>query len=305
MGRPYRPGRVVVVGARLTSPGAGDPEIAFREQRGIRSLAMSVYTDLFQYRELFANLFQRELRAKYKGSLLGVGWSLAYPLLLMGVYTVVFSVLWRAQPGIRYYPLFLLAGLVTWVFFSQALGSAARSLLANANLVKKVRFPRQLVPFSVVATQLVTLAVMLVVLVPINLALLPDTRRTFWLVIPFGILLVALTSGISLMVAAANVLYRDVEHLVQALLLPWFFLTPVLYTFETLPEAVERHGTLVDVIHYGNFMAPMVDAIRDPLYFGVWPSLADSLYTCAAAVVSLGAGALVFRRLDDDLAVEL
>jgi ABC-type polysaccharide/polyol phosphate export permease len=266
---------------------------------------MSVYTDLFQYRELFASLFQRELRAKYKGSLLGVGWSLAYPLLLMGVYTVVFSVLWRAQPGIRYYPLFLLAGLVTWVFFSQALGSASRSLLANANLVKKVRFPRQLVPFSVVATQLVTLGVMLVVLVPINLALLPDTRKTFWLVIPFGILLVALTSGISLMVAAANVLYRDVEHLVQALLLPWFFLTPVLYTFETLPDAVERHGTLVDVIHYGNFMAPMVDAIRDPLYFGVWPSLGDSLYTCAAAVVSLGVGALVFRRLDDDLAVEL
>ena len=74
---------------------------------------MSVYTDLFQYRELFASLFQRELRAKYKGSLLGVGWSLAYPLLLMGVYTVVFSVLWRAQPGIRYYPLFLLCLLYT------------------------------------------------------------------------------------------------------------------------------------------------------------------------------------------------
>jgi ABC-type polysaccharide/polyol phosphate export permease len=265
---------------------------------------VTVYADLVRYRELFLNLFQRELRAKYKGSIFGLGWSLAYPLILMGVYTVVFSVLWRAV-DVRYYPLFLLSGLVAWVFFSQALGSASRSLLASSSLVKKVRFPRQLVPLSVVATQLVTLGVMLVVLVPIDLVLLPGTRDTFWLVIPFGILLVALTSGLSLMVATANVLYRDVEHLVQALLLPWFFLTPVLYTYETLPDAIDRHATLVDVIHYANFMAPVVNTIRDPLYFGVWPSLADSLYTLGAAVAALALGALVFTRLDDELAVEL
>jgi lipopolysaccharide transport system permease protein len=265
---------------------------------------VTVYADLLRYRELFLNLFQRELRAKYKGSVFGIGWSLVYPLILMAVYTVVFSVLWQAV-DVRYYPLFLLSGLVTWVFFSQALGSASRSLLANSNLVKKVRFPRQLVPLSVVATQLVTLAVMLVVLVPINLVLLPETRDTFWLVLPLGIVLVAFTSGFSLVVATSNVLYRDIEHIVQAILLPWFFLTPVLYTFESLPGAIAEHGTLVQFLHWGNPMAPIVISIRDPLYFGVWPPWSDALYSCVAAIVALALGALVFRKLDDELAVEL
>jgi ABC-type polysaccharide/polyol phosphate export permease len=265
---------------------------------------VTVYADLVRYRELFTNLFQRELRAKYKGSVFGLGWSLVYPLILMAVYTIVFSVLWQAV-DVQYYPLFLLSGLVTWVFFSQALGAASRSLLANANLVKKVRFPRQLVPLSVVATQLVTLAVMLVVLVPVNLVLLPETRDTFWLVLPLGLVLVAFTSGLSLMVATANVLYRDIEHIVQAILLPWFFLTPVLYTFEALPGAISEHGTLVEFLHWANPMAPIVIAIRDPLYFGTWPPWSDVLYSCVAALVALALGALVFRRLDDELAVEL
>jgi ABC-type polysaccharide/polyol phosphate export permease len=265
---------------------------------------VSVYADLLRYRELFVNLFQRELRAKYKGSLFGLGWSLAYPLLLMGVYTVVFSVLWRGFEG-KYYPLFLLSGLVTWVFFSSALQSASRSLLANANLIKKVRFPRQLVPLAVVGTHFVTLAVMLVVLVPLNAVLLPETRDTIWLVFPLGIAIVALTSGLSLVVACLNVLYRDVEHLVTALLLPWFFLTPVLYRYESLPGGIESHETLVDILRYGNFMAPVVEAIRAPLYDGVLPSAVEVVYTCVAAVGALALGAFVFRRVDDHLAVEL
>jgi ABC-type polysaccharide/polyol phosphate export permease len=265
---------------------------------------VTVYADLVRYRELFLELFQRELRSKYKGSVFGLGWSLAYPVVLMGVYTVVFSVLWRAI-DVRYYPLFLLSGLVSWVFFSGALGSASRSLLASANLVKKVRFPRQLVPLSVVGTHLVTLAVMLAVIVPLNLALLPEVRDTFWLALPLGLLLVAFTGGLSLVVATANVLYRDVEHLVQALLLPWFFLTPVLYTFETLPGAIQEHGALVEVLHWANPMAPIVNAVRDPLYFGVWPFWGDALYAGGAALVSLAVGAWVFRRLDDELAVGL
>ena len=265
---------------------------------------MTVYADLFRYRELFANLFQRELRAKYKGSLFGIGWSLAYPLLLMGVYTIVFSLLWRGV-DVKYYPLFLLSGLVTWVFFSSGIQSASRSYLANANLIKKVRFPRQLIPLAVAWTHLVTLVVMLAVLIPLHLAVLPETRDTIWLVIPLGLALVAITSGLSLALACLNALYRDVEHLVTALLLPWFFLTPVLYRFEDLPGAIERHPTLVDVIRWGNPMAPVIESIRDPLYFGRLPSAGDVVYTCVAALVALALGAWVFRRVDDHLAVSL
>ncbi len=265
---------------------------------------MTVYADLLRYRELFVNLFQRELRVKYKGSVLGVGWTLVYPLVLMAVYTVVFSILWRAV-DVPHYPLFLLSGLLVWVFFSAALQTASRSLLANANLIKKVRFPRQLVTLSVVATNLVPLAVMLAVVAPLNLALQPATRDRLWLALPLIVVLVALTSGVALAVACANALYRDVEHLVNALLLPWFFLTPILYTFEALPGAVQRHQTLVDVIHYGNFMVPVVEAIRDPLFFGRGPDPIDVVYSVAAALIALALGAWVFTRVDDHLAVEL
>src|ERR687888_590217 len=137
------------------------------------------------------NLFQRELRAKYKGSVLGVAWSLANPLVLMGVYVLVFSQLWRVT-DIDHYPLFLLAGLAVWVFFSTSLSAAARSMVDSAELIKKVRFPRQLVAFSVVATNLVAFGVMLAVLIVVGVSALPRTRAEIWLAVPLAALVVAL-----------------------------------------------------------------------------------------------------------------
>ena len=123
--------------------------------------AVSVYADLIRYRELFASLFQRDLRAKYKGSALGLLWTLALPVTLMLVYLVVFSVMLKARgTDVDHYWLFLLCGLPPWVFFATSVQSSARSLLENASLIRKVRFPRQLVPLSIVATQLVAFAVM-------------------------------------------------------------------------------------------------------------------------------------------------
>src|SRR4051812_36669003 len=134
---------------------------------------MSTYADLYRYRELFANLFRRDLQTRYKGSVLGVGWSLVNPLILMGIYVLVFSTLWKVTGQIPHYALYLLTGLVVWVFFSSSLSMASRSLVAGAPLVKKVRFPRQLVPLSSVATQLVTYAVMLVVVMVANVIVIP------------------------------------------------------------------------------------------------------------------------------------
>jgi ABC-type polysaccharide/polyol phosphate export permease len=264
---------------------------------------VTLYADLFRYGDLFLNLFRRELRVKYRGSVLGLGWTLVLPLALMGVYTVVFSVLLDAV-SIDHYPLFLLSGLVTWVFFQGALQSSCTSLLGQASLVKQVRFPRQLLPFAVVGTNAVTLLVMLAVLVPVNLVVIPETRSTFWAGLPLVLPLVALAGGLALVLAAVTVVFRDVEHLLTAILLPWFFLTPVFYTFESIP-AVSEHETLVDVLQYANPVTPILTAIRDPLFFGQYPSWVDVVYSVVAATISLAVGALVFRRIDDRLAVEL
>jgi ABC-type polysaccharide/polyol phosphate export permease len=266
---------------------------------------MTTYLDLFRYHELFGSLFRRDLRAKYKGSALGLVWSLAHPVVLMLVYLFVFSVMLKIQPAdTEHYWLFLLAGLPVWVFFATSIQAAARSLLENANLIRKVRFPRQLVPLSMVATQLVGFAVMLAIVVALSLVYVPAARDTAWLALPLAALAVCLVAGLSLAVASLNAIYRDVEHLVAALLLPWFFLTPVLYSLETIP-GVRDHPRLVDLVHYGNPLTPAVEAVRDPLYYGKLPAAGDAIYLAVAAVLALALGAFVFSRVDDRVAVEV
>jgi lipopolysaccharide transport system permease protein len=264
---------------------------------------VTIYADLVRYRDLFASLVRRDLRAKYKGSVLGLAWSLAHPVVLMLVYLLVFSILLRIQTAdYEHYWLFLLAGLPVWVFFATSLQAASRSLLENANLIRKVRFPRQLVPLSMVATQLVGFAVMLAIVVVLSLVYVPEARDTVWLAFPLALLAVLLVAGLSLAVASLNAIYRDVEHLVAALLLPWFFLTPVLYSLEGIP-AVQDHPRLVDLIHWANPLTPPIEAIRDPLFFGVAPSAGDVVYLAVAAALSLAVGAVVFNRVDDRVAV--
>ncbi|HZO98510.1 MAG TPA: ABC transporter permease [Gaiellaceae bacterium] len=265
---------------------------------------MAVYADLVRYRELFANLFRRNFQARYRGSVLGIAWSLVNPLALMGVYLLVFGVLLR-QTAIPHYPLYLLAGLACWIFFATSLQAASRSLVDAAELVRKVRFPRQLVPFAVVATQLVTFALMLAILVVLSLVFVPSARSTVWLAIPLAALFVGLVCGVALAVACLNVIFRDVEHLLAAALLPWFFLTPILWRFADLPARAQEHHRLLEVLRWGNFVAPPIYAVRDALWLGHAPRPADVVYLAVAAAAALAAGAYFFARVDDRIAIEV
>jgi ABC-type polysaccharide/polyol phosphate export permease len=177
-------------------------------------------------------------------------------------------------------------------------------MLENANLIRKVRFPRQLVPLSIVGTNLVSFAVMLAVVVVLSLVTLPDTRATVWLVFPLGALFACIVAGFSLAVASLNALYRDVEHLLQALLLPWFFLTPILYSLDDLP-GVDDYPAAEFFLHWVNFLTPPIEAMRAVLFYGEAPTTADSIYTLVAAGVALALGAFVFSRSDDRIATEV
>jgi ABC-type polysaccharide/polyol phosphate export permease len=265
---------------------------------------MTVYADLVRYRELFANLFRRDFQAKYKGSLLGVVWSLLNPLVLLGVYLVVFGVLFQNKE-IRHYPIYLLSGLACWLFFSVSLQSAARSMVDSAELIKKVRFPRQLVAFSMVATQAVTFALMIAILIVLSLVFVPEARPNVWAAIPLVVVFAAFVAGLALLVACLNVLFRDIEHILAAALLPWFFLTPVLWSLASLPARAQRHQTLLDVLRWGNPVAPPIYAVRDALWSGRLPRPADVVYLVVAAAIALALGGLVFRAVDDRIAVEL
>jgi len=266
---------------------------------------METYADVLRYRELLGNLFRRDLQAKYRGSALGVLWTVANPVMLMGVYLLVFGVVWKSPFATEggHYPLFLLSGLALWTFFAAAVQSSTRSMLDNANLIRKTRFPRQLVPLSVVFAHLVSFAVMLVLLLLVNFVALPRVRATEWLAIPLSMLFVALVCGIALGAASLNVLFRDVEFMVAALLVPLFFLTPILYPLAGSP--LGRHHTIVQFIHWANPLSPAIEAVRAPLFAGTLPHWSDALYLCVAAVVSLVLGAFIFRSVDDQIAIEV
>jgi lipopolysaccharide transport system permease protein len=265
---------------------------------------VKLYADMFRYRDLFLNLFRRELRVKYRGSILGLGWTLINPIALMFGYWLLFSILLRVQ--IENFPLFVLSGLVTWIFFQGTLQMACTSLLGYASLVKQVRFPRQLLPLSVVASNFVTAAVMLGVALVLNLIVVPESRTTFWAAFPLLVPLVAFVAGFAIVLSCVTVRFRDVEHLLTTIFLPWFVLTPIFYTLDaqTLP-GISEHPKVANALYYGNVIAPFVEAIRDPLFFGRLPAATDVIYVSVAAVAALTIAALVFRRVDDQLAAQL
>ena len=178
-----------------------------------------------------------------------------------------------------------------WVFFANSLQAASKSLLEAAALIRKTRFPRQLVPLSSVASNLVAFVVMFVVVLALNFIRLSRVRTTERVVVPLAAVFVLLVAGLALAVACATVVFRDVEHLASALLLPWFFLTPILYTIDNLPGAAADYDWLADLLRWVNFLAPPVNAIRDPLFFGESRAVADVVYLCVPAVAALALGA--------------
>jgi lipopolysaccharide transport system permease protein len=260
--------------------------------------------ELFGRSELVRTLLRRELRAKYKGSAAGVLWSYLYPLLMMGVYTLVFSVLWQVVT-IDHYPLFVLSGLAVWAFFQASVHTGVASLPANGHIIKTVRIPRGVFPTVAVLAQVITvLLVMFAVIVPINLVVAPEARSTVLLVVPLLAALILLTLGLTWLLATANVFLRDVEHFVSVLFLPWFFLTPILYSLEQLPGAA-NHPWLIDVLRYGNPVTPYVESIRAAVLQGVvvGPGLLLYVFMVGPAAALLGFAAL--RRYQDRFAVDL
>ena len=159
-------------------------------------------------------------------------------------------------------------------------------------------------PLSIVGTNVVSFVVMLGVVIVLSLWQVPEARDTVWLAIPLGALFACIVAGFALAVASLNALYRDVEHLLQALLLPWFFLTPILYSLDDLP-GVDDYPAAEFLLHWVNFLTPPVEALRAVLFYGDAPEAADAVYTVAAAIVALAFGAYVFIRSDDRIATEV
>jgi ABC-type polysaccharide/polyol phosphate export permease len=197
-----------------------------------------------------------------------------------------------------------MVGIVVWTFFQQSLLSAAPSLLDQSGLVRKARFPREAIPAATVTVQLVIFSAVLLLFLPVAVAI-RGTLTPALLLLPVLIaLLYGFVLGCSMIAAILHAYFRDVEPILTAALLPWFFLSPIFFQLDTLGE-VKNHPWLGTVLNWVNPIAPFINAFRSVMYGGVAPELGQLLYALAAAAVALLLGSSIFRRMQGELAVVL
>jgi lipopolysaccharide transport system permease protein len=266
----------------------------------IRSILIHL-GELWSYRELIRNLVIRDLKVRYRNSALGVLWSLGNPLLMMLVFTAVFTVMTPYSANVKKFPVFFLCALLPWNFFSSSIIGAIRSIVDNAPLVNKVYFPREILPISMVLANLVNFLIALVVLFAFILAFqIPLTKWA--LLLPVVIMVqVIFTIGFALIMATANVFYRDTQVIMDVVMLAWFFLTPIFYPVQLLPRNYELWGMTFDVWRWVNILNPMASIIatyRVILYGvgngGAPPEFYFFMRTLLTSLGILGIGSLIF-----------
>ena len=254
-------------------------------------------TELWRYRELVRNLVLRDLKARYKNSVLGFVWSLLNPLLMMLVFTVVFTVM--LPTNIDRFPVFILCGILPWNWFSGSVGGAIHTIVGNATLIKKVYFPREALPLSLILSNAVNFLLALTVLFPLMLAF--HTPLTPWLLfLPLLIVIQAIfTLGVALILSTINVFFRDTAVIMEVVLQAWFFLTPVVYDMKVLPEHKLIAGYDIEVRRLAYILNPMGSLIanyRDILYWGLPPGLDFLLRTAVTSLIVLFLGYLLFSH---------
>jgi len=262
--------------------------------------------------DLLMNLTLRDLRSKYKRSVLGWTWSVLNPLVAVVVYSAVFSIFLRIEPsvgdpsGLDSYAVFLLVTLLPWQFHVTSLTEANRSITANSSLITKIFFPRWVLPTSAVLARFLTLIVEMLVLL-ILIALWEGHIAFQWIPVVAALMILQLlfTIGLALMISAANVYFRDIQHFLMVALQPWMFLTPILYPLNLVPADKEFLGISYRTLYQLNPMVSWAKAYRNVLYDLRFPSLERWLAILTATFVVLYLGFKIFNRLEPRMAEEV
>jgi lipopolysaccharide transport system permease protein len=253
---------------------------------------------LIQRRELLGDFAWRQLRSRYKGSVLGFGWNFLIPLLQLVVFWILFGVLLDTRPrtetGEQSYVIFLFVGLLPWTFFANSLQTGAASIVSNASIVKKVRLPLQLLPAASVLSSLANFALSLVVLFVVLAVFGPrHFEGLLWLPLLIAVQIV-MNLGLAYVLSALDVFYRDVEHILGVVLLAWYFLTPVLY-----PISVANNSTELFLLQL-NPMTGVIVGYQRALLDGLPPDWTMLAYSAAVALVLFVVGFAYFRHVKDD-----
>lgn len=253
-------------------------------------MIVAMLQQLKKFSPLIRELVSRDLKVKYRRSFLGYLWSLLNPLLMMTIMTMVFSYMFRFD--IPNYPLYLICGQTLWTFFNESTNMAMYSIVQNASLIKKVYIPKYIFPVSRVFSSFVTLSFSLVAIV---IVMLFTGARFYWTALLFMVplaLLFLFASGVSLILSALSVQFRDVTHLYSVLTLGWMYLTPIFYPISAIPNEVAVYIMANPITGYITFFRSLV-------LYGTLPS-AGLFFQCVIwGVGAFLVGVLTFRKVQN------
>ncbi len=258
---------------------------------------MNTIKEIYAYREMIFSLVRKDLRGRYKGSVLGFLWTFINPLLQLVVYTIVFSTIMKN--GIEKYYIFLFVALIPWLFFSTSLQGGSSVILSQKDMVKKIYFPRQILPIAFVTSCFVNMLLSFVIVFGILIisGIGINVQAVFYL-IPIMIIEYILALGIAMISSAVTVYFRDLEHILGIVTMAWMYMTPIMYSSEIVPK---EYMPLFNL----NPMTPVISAYRDILYYSKIPEMSNLTQAFFMGILMLIIGWYVFNKLEKHFAEEL
>lgn len=258
---------------------------------------MRLLKELWEYREMIVSLTKRDLKSRYKGSVLGFFWMFLNPLLQLCVYTIVFSTIMRM--GIEKFYLFMFVALVPWLFFSSCLSAGPSVIFSQQDMVKKIYFPREVLPISFTLSQFVNMLLSFIVIFVVVFFSGVQINPVALLYLPLIMLIeFVLGLGVTYLVSALSVYFRDLQYIMGIISMAWMYLTPVLYPVDMVPEQ------FVDLF-YLNPMTSITIAYRDILYYGRTPEMSTLLNAVVMGIMVLIIGQITFSKLQRHFVEEL
>ena len=257
---------------------------------------MNIFQKIYKYRELLKTNVKKEIRGRYKNSFLGILWSFLNPLLQLAVYSVIFGALLAG--GDKTYHIYICVALIPWTYFTTTISQAAFTIIGNGDIIKKVYFPREILPISVVTSGAVNFLISTIIILAFVLG--AGLGLTKYIILyPFVLLIqYILLLGISFIVSSITVYFRDLEHIIGVVLMASFYATPIVYRLSDLPANLQ-------VIMQLNPMTHLINAYRDIFYYHQMPDMRMLLILLGISVVLTIIGYFIFKKLQKGFAEEL
>lgn len=253
---------------------------------------------IYEYREMIKNSVRKELRGRYKGSILGFLWTFLNPLLMLVIYTIVFATIMKVNVPDHSYAIFLFVGLIPWTYFAATVQQSTTTIIANSNLIKKIYFPRMILPISVTATNLVNMLLTFIIVFA-AVWIFDSGINLLYLYLPIIIIIeTILALGFSVILSSVTVYFRDMEHIFSIIMMAWFYFTPIIYPNEYIPSSLL-------LLFRINPMMPLIEAYRDVLMFNKIPDTMGLLYVLLFSIGLLAIGYYIFNSLQKRFAEEI